>query len=179
MLLRIIKELQVFRVGQVHGSRSVRDMLMSSSSGCRSLHVPQPTVNVLQSLPDRIALVCEFSLHELNKDVNVAQKAMWFCSSALTLLSSKSTTCVFSDGAGRERAGASRGAAPAGDQIPVDAVSPTSTSFSSFIIRHDTCESPTSTSTTIIMIVPSINDGWWRLSVRLRLDGFVGPTLHM
>ena len=47
MLLTIIKELQVFRVGQVHGSRSVRDMLMSSSSGCRSLHDPQPTFDVL------------------------------------------------------------------------------------------------------------------------------------
>ena len=57
MLLTIIKELQVFRVGQVHGSRSVRDMLMSSSSGCRSLHDPQPTVDVLQCLPDRIARV--------------------------------------------------------------------------------------------------------------------------
>ena len=86
---------------------------------------------------------------------------------------------AFSDGARGERGGASLGAAPAGHQILVDAVSPTSTSLSSFIIRHDTCESPTSTSTTIIMIVPGINDGWWRLSVRLILDGFVGPTLHM
>ena len=132
MLLTIIKELQVFRVGQVHGSRSVRDMLMSSSSWCRSLHDPHPTSDVLQSLPDRIALVCEFSRQELNKDVNVAQQAMW-CVPALSLDFLRSQQqFAFSDGAGGERAGASRGAAPAGDHILVDAVSPTSTSLSSF-----------------------------------------------